>query len=137
MKEKLIIGISLFLILSIGSVQAQNAKLTIKYRFKGIEQGYDHTTQTKVFIDGNELCAGNEHKQSKPSAFTCMVPSGKHDVLIMNYAYYEGTWEEHTIANNYSIDCLLNREMTFREKKKYSIKLLFDIESGTIVKKIK
>lgn len=134
MKKTIRICASILLILAFSSIQAQDAKLTVKYSFTGIEEGYDHTTKTKVFIDGTELCSGEEHKQSKPNSFVCQVTPGTHNVRIMNYAYYEGTWEEHTIENNYSIDCLFEKEMDFKKKKKYTIELLFDIDSGTIVK---
>jgi hypothetical protein len=105
--------------------------LTVRYRFANIEEGYDHTTRTTVFIDGEEAGTSASHPQSKPASLKVPVSKGLHQVRIVNYALYDGVWEEHTIANNYSIDCLAELELKVR--KKSEIRLLFDLNSGTQV----
>ena len=46
---------------------------------------------------------------------------------------YDGNWEEHTIANEYSIDALYEGEIKL--KKEVTINLVFDItEEKTIAK---
>lgn len=133
-KSLLTIGIFL-LISSTNLLSAQNAKLTVKYSFKGLVEGYDHTAKTTIFLNGEELCTSDEHKESKPMKFTCEVAPGTYTVRIVNYAYYENIWEEHTIENNYSIDAVYEKEMTFKKKKKYTLALLFDIVNGTSLSK--
>ena len=54
------------------------------------------------------------------------VPVGYHELRIVNWALCEGTWEEHTIENEYSIDATYEEGHTF--KKLY---LAFDIDNGT------
>lgn len=130
----LIIGLTLLLFAS-ASVMAQNAKLTVKYSFTGIVDGYDHNTRTTIFLNDEELCTSKEHKESKDMIFSCDVPPGSYTVRVVNYAQYEGVWEEHTVENNYSIDAVFEKEMTFKKKKKYTIGLLFDLDNGTSVKK--
>ncbi len=48
---------------------------------------------------------------------------------------FEGNWEEHTIANEYSIDCVYLHEDDY--KKHVRVDLIFDIVKGTIVKEVK
>ncbi|MDX2285781.1 MAG: hypothetical protein NW241_16555 [Bacteroidia bacterium] len=104
-------------------------KLTVKYRFLNIEEGYDHTTKTAVFVDGEEMGISNPHPQSKPGSLIVDVPTGRHDIRVVNYALYEGTWEEHTVENQYSIDCIV--ETVVRIKKKATIDVTFDLNSET------
>lgn len=105
------------MISSTNLLTAQNAKLTVKYSFKGLVEGYDHTSKTMVFLNGEELCTSEEHKESNPMTFTCEVAPGTYTVRIVNYAYYENVWEEHTIANSFSIDAVYEKEMAFKKKK--------------------
>ncbi len=130
--KHLLIATGIFLVCSASNgVMAQDAKLTISYSFKGIEEGYDHNTKTTVFLNGEELCTSEEHKESEPMRFTCDVAPGTYTVQVVNYAYYGNTWEEHTIANSYSIDAIFEKDITFKKRKKYKIGLLFDLDNGT------
>ena len=53
----------------------------------------------------------------------------------MNYADYEGNWEEHTTDNEYSIDAMYEEDITL--SKSYSIHLIFDIDKGETIVEIK
>jgi hypothetical protein len=59
------------------------------------------------------------------------VPAGDHKLRVVNWAKYEGTWEEHTVENNYSIDCM--HEEGHRFSKPEKLYLVFDLDSGTQV----
>ncbi len=104
-------------------------KITVKYSFKGIEEGYDHDTRTELYIDDELAATSTVKKESKPNSVTAVITKGKHNIRIVNQALYEGTWEDHTIANNYSIDCLYEAEINV--KKTLTIQLLFDLDSET------
>lgn len=117
------------LILFSSQLFAQTTKLTVFVKFTGIEEGYDHQTKTAVFIDGNQVGISPETLQSKTGSFTLEVPSGNHQLQVMNYALYEGNWEEHTIANEYSIDCSYETSRQFKKPEK--LYLVFDINEGT------
>jgi hypothetical protein len=62
----------------------------------------------------------------------CTTKRETHFLAIVNMAEYEGQWEEHTMGNDYSIDCLWEGEHAF-SKKKEKMFLLFDIDNGTTV----
>lgn len=111
------------------SMVSAKPKLTIAWSFLNIVEGYDHDTKCTVFIDGEEIKTSSVTKESVPNSITIKVKKGKHDVKIMNYASYEGKWEEHTIVNEYSIDCSYEKNMEIN--KKTTITLVFDIDSGT------
>ena len=126
MKKLLLLA---FLAFAVQLTFAQTTKLTVNVKFVGIEDGYDHQTRTAVFIDGNEVGVSPETQQSKTGGFTVDVPQGNHQLRVINYALYQGNWEEHTLVNDYSIDCLY--ESTRQFKKPEKLYLLFDIDSGT------
>lgn len=127
-KMKKLLVISLMLLLC-GVVAAQG-KLQVTFNFLNIVEGYDHTTKCQVFIDDEMVGESPEVPESKGSTFSVEVPAGSHNLRIVNFALYEGNWEEHTIANNYSIDCLFEEEHNFKKNEK--LFLVFDIDSGTI-----
>ena len=108
---------------------SQTTKLTLYVKFTGIEEGFDHDTKTSIFIDGQEVAVSPVTPQSKTGSVSVEVPTGSHELKIMNYALYEGTWEEHTVINDYSIDCSYEETHTFKKPEK--LYLLFDIDSGT------
>ena len=111
------------------SMVSAKPKVTVKWSFLNIVEGYDHDTKCTVFIDGKEVGTSSVTKESQANSITLKVKKGKHNVKIMNYASYEGKWEEHTIENTYSIDCIYENELTLKSKN--TITLVFDIDSGT------
>jgi hypothetical protein len=108
---------------------AQSAQLTVFYEFRNIEEGYDHETKTQVVIDGKSVGESTPHKQSKKGMLTVNVPAGEHKLSVMNWAKYEGVWEEHTVTNNYSIDCMYEESHRFGSKPE-KLYLVFDLDSG-------
>lgn len=102
--------------------------LEITYRFDNIIEGYDHETKAEIKINGQEVLISPVHKQSKPQKLTIKVPSGSYDFYLMMWALYEGTWEEHTIANNYSIDCVVDDKFK-ASKPKHTLNIVFDIDT--------
>lgn len=99
--------------------------ITVNASYTGILDGYDHINKTMVYIDGVQVGETSEELQSKPNSCTVTADRGKHSIRIINMAKYEGTWEEHTIANEYSIDALYEGEIKL--KKEITINLVFDI----------
>ena len=91
-------------------LSAQTVPLQVSFKFINVEDGYDHLCRTQVLIDGEEVGVSNEVAQTKGATFTVQVPKGSHDLRIVNWARYEGTWEEHTIENNYSLDCVYQED---------------------------
>jgi len=135
MKKILVACILLSGIASFGFKNAEitdmkDVKVTVTFNFANIEEGYDHLTKTELYIDGSLVGTSTNRKQSEENVVIATTSKGNHHVRVVNYAYYEGNWEEHTIANNYSIDCLYEADLNLK-KKNNKIKLLFDIDNGT------
>ena len=104
--------------------------LKVDYSFKNLVEGYDHQTVTKIFVDDELVAESTQKSESKPNTVSCQIPRGEHTVRIVNYALYEGNWEEHTIENEYSIDAVYEFDQKLK-KAKYKLTLVFDIDSGT------
>ena len=126
-------SIQLFLLVFCFSttVFSQTSSLTVTFKFNGITEGYDHICKTQVWMDDTLLGESGEVKESDGGTFSVSVPYGEHSLHIMNLALYEGEWEDHTIENNYSIDCTWEGSHTFG-KRKNKLFLLFDLDSGTV-----
>lgn len=114
------------------SIFSQTSPLSITFKFAGITEGYDHVCKTQVWMDEDLLGESAEVNESKGGVFTVNVPYGDHALRIINLAKYEGEWEEHTIENNYSIDCLWEGTHTY-SKKASKLFMLFDLNSATTV----
>ena len=125
----------LFLVAAPVFFAQKQAKLTVTYSFENIEEGYDHQTKTQVYVDGQLKGESQPHVQSKQTTFTVDVPAGNHTVRIVNLAYYEGKWEERSIANNYNCEGFW--ENTFTLKKKNKVTLIFDLNLSNPVVKVK
>jgi hypothetical protein len=108
------------------------ASLDVTYVFTGIEEGYDHTHRLEIFVDGQSVGMSPEGLQSKKDHVVVEVPNGPFALRIVDSAFYDGKWEEHTIANDYSLDCVVEKDLAPRKKHKLSI--VFDIDNGVTVK---
>lgn len=122
----------LFLLLVSSFAFGQTTTLTTTFKFIGIVEGYDHDCKTQVWVDGTMLGESAVVKESAGGSVTVDVPYGEHQLRVINFAQYEGTWEEHTIENQYSIDCFWEGTHKF-SKKKENLYLLFDIDDQTQV----
>ncbi len=107
---------------------AQTVPLQVIFKFNNIVEGYDHNCKAEVFVDGTSVGVSAVVKESKGTVFTVDVPAGTHAIKVVNFAEYEGNWEEHSIENNYSIDCTFE-EQAHRFKKKNKLYLVYDIDS--------
>jgi hypothetical protein len=126
MKNLLLLA-SLLLLAGVG--YSQNAKLTVYYAFANVEPGYDHDTKIQVFIDEQLVGESNVVPQTKGGSVTVEVPKGMHALRVMNQALYEGEWEDHTIDNNYSVDCYYEMTRSFNKPEK--LYLRFDLDGET------
>jgi hypothetical protein len=121
--------------LTFSAIAQKKGTITVNTKYSGIIEGYDHINRTDVYIDEELVGSSSEKVQSKPNSFKVTVPRGKHDIRVINMAYYEGTWEEHTIENEYSLDA--KYEGSINLKKKLTISLLFDIDKEETIAKVK
>ncbi len=117
-----------FTVTGIKPVKGSEVPLTVTWIYKNVEEGFDHENRTVVYIDGKVAGTSSTYRESEKGTMTVMVPKGQHEVVIENYAFYEGQWELHSIENNYSVDAFYSLNMNFAKKKR-SVDLVFDIDT--------
>jgi hypothetical protein len=128
----------LFVMIGLNYAQAQKVKLitiTFKYQFVHDDSDKMINTRLKVYVDDVVKGVSLEKKESDANHVTIEIPAGKHKVRAVIESQYEGNWEEHTIANEYSIDCIYLHEDNYT--KHVRVDLIFDTVKGTIVKDVK
>jgi hypothetical protein len=102
--------------------------LKVTWKFINIVEGYDHDNRCDIYLDGELIGSSSVTPESVSNSITVDVSPGRHSLRVVNMALYEGTWEEHTVANDYSWDFVLDADHTFKKKNK--LFLLFDIDEG-------
>ncbi|MEZ5015277.1 MAG: hypothetical protein R2794_13400 [Chitinophagales bacterium] len=122
-------ALSFFFLSGFTRLQAQNRNVEVTFTFVGIEEGYDHQNKSELYIDGQLVGTSDVKNESQPNTVSGMTTKGEHTIRIVNYAYYEGEWEAHTMDNNYSIDCVLEKTVKIK-KKKTSFHAVFDIDDS-------
>jgi hypothetical protein len=135
MKKSLLLLTLFVSIFMLGAYAEKKGTITVKTSYTGIVEGYDHVNKTVLYVDGKLAAESSEQVQSKPNSFSVTVPRGKHEIRIVNMAKFEDTWEEHTIANEYSLDALY--EGSVNVKKKLTVNLVFDIDQEKTLAKVK
>jgi len=118
------------------AAKGSTVPLKITWKYTNVNEGYDYDNRMVVYVDGKKVATSAIFLQSKLGTMTVDVPAGNHDILIENYAYYEGTWEVHSIDNDYSIDAIYSANMNFAKKKR-SVSLIFDIKTENTTAKVK
>jgi hypothetical protein len=101
----------------------------VAWSYANIEKGYDHDHRVDVYVDGVKVAESPREPQSAPGKLQVPVPPGAHEVRVVDLAYYEGQWEEHSIANEYSIDA----SWTGNARPGGRLELKFDLDQGTVV----
>ncbi|MGV3632610.1 MAG: hypothetical protein ACO1O6_15495 [Bacteroidota bacterium] len=118
----------LFVVLGSYAVAQKPAKLKVTYNFENIVDGYDHLTKTEVYVDNKLVSTSSEHKQSMPTTIHVATTRGMHNVKIVNYAYYNGQWEQRSIDNGYSTEGTVTKDWPL--KKKNSISVTYDLNQA-------
>jgi hypothetical protein len=117
------------------TAKGSTVPLTIAWKYTNVNEGYDYDSRMIVYVDGKQVATSAIFKQSKLGTMVVNVPKGNHEIVVENYALYEGEWELHSIENEYSIDAFYSANMSF-EKKKRKITLTFDIKTEETTVKV-
>ena len=121
----------------IGSVTmpsaTETANLTVSYVVLNTKEGYSYEAKLVIYVDGKQAGESTAQDQKIPGSVTLAVPTGQHHFKAVLLAYYDGVWEERTIANEYSNDFVWEKDGTL--KKDLKVKLYFDIDNGVGVNK--
>lgn len=120
-------SIILLCFLLIGTLQlfSQNT-IQLKWKFINVEEGYDHNNKVQVYVDNELTATSGSFRESEVSSCSFDVSSGSHEIKMVWLAYYEGTWEEHTVENNYSIDCIYSFTKSF--SKSDNVGIIWDLD---------
>jgi hypothetical protein len=133
MRKSLLLFTLIISMFTINTFAQKTGIIKVNTSYTGVLDGYDHINKTMVYVDGMLAGETSEQLQSIPNSCAITTSKGKHSIRIINMANYEGNWEEHTIANEYSIDALYESEIKL--KKEITINLVFDItEEKTIAR---
>lgn len=125
--KRLFVFTFLMVTFCIAEVSAQKTgKLTVNASYTGIVEGYDHINKNQLYVDGVLVAESEPGLQSVPQVITVNIQRGSHTIRVVNLAQYEGNWEEHTKANDYSVDATL--ETTVTMKKRLNVDLVYDID---------
>lgn len=115
---------------SMSAMAGKSTTLTVEYLFYNINEGYDHVSKGRLYIDGDLVHETKEHLESELQNFTVKTTPGNHDILLELWTLYEGEWELHSFDNNYSIDCIVDD--TFKLKPgKNKLVVKFDLDDET------
>lgn len=104
----------------------KTAPLTINWTFRNVVEGFDYDFKLLVYVDGQLSGETPVFKQSSLAHYELDVPKGEHEIFIQGYAMYDGNWDVHTIANNYSIDAQHKQKLNIT--KKTSMEVIFDLD---------
>jgi len=133
MRKRLLLLTLIISLFTINAFAQKTGTIKVNTSYTGVLDGYDHINKTMVYVDGMLAGETSEQLQSEPNSIVVTASKGNHSIRIINMANYDGNWEEHTIANEYSIDALYEGEIKL--KKEVTINLVFDItEEKTIAK---
>ena len=123
----------LCLLFTATSISAQKkGKITFDYVTVNIIEGYDHDSRLVVYVDGEKIATSEVHKESDHKKLTVSVTQGKHKIRAVLETLYDGVWEEHTKANEYSVDSEYDSELTIKKKVTIIMKMDIDKEATSI-----
>lgn len=109
---------------------SRDRSVAIEWKFSGIEEGYDHLNRCRVFVDGKELSISKTCLQSVWGVYELRLSKKEHRIRLVNEAYYNGKWVEHSFENDFSIDAVCEFDLNAKEISKVQIQ--FDLNTSMI-----
>lgn len=127
MKKIFILFISILLSFSI---YAQgNINVTFKYKIINSIKGYTYKTKLVLERNGKKVGESKVKDQEQVNETTFSIPKGTATLKATLYALYEGKWEARTADNDYSFDCIYEKNRNWSENA--TITLTADITEFT------
>lgn len=99
----------------------------LEWKFNGIEEGYDHLNRSKIYIDGKELPVSNSVHQSEWGSYQLALTKSAHTIKLVNEAFCDGRWKEHTLENEFSINAVCEFDLIGKGISK--VQIVFDLNS--------
>ncbi|AEA42613.1 hypothetical protein [Fluviicola taffensis] len=108
------------------SVYSKDKTVLVEWKFNGIASGFDHLNRLKVFIDGIDQPISEEVLQSNLGKYELKISKGIHKIQLINEAFYNGKWQDHTFKNEFSMDAICEFELNADEVGK--VRVVFDLD---------
>jgi hypothetical protein len=102
----------------------------LEWKFNGIEEGYDHLNRSKISIDGKELPISKSYHQSEWGSYQLILTKSAHTIKLVNEAFCEGRWKEHTFENEFSMNAICEFDLNGKGISK--VQIVFDLNSKLI-----
>ena len=102
----------------------------LEWKFKGIEDGYDHLNRSKISVDGKEVPLSKSFHQSEWGTYQLKLSKKNHKIRLVNEAFYNGKWAEHTFENQFSINAVCEFELNPKQVSK--VRIEFDLNSANV-----
>jgi len=112
------------------SAHSKEHLVILEWKFNGIEVGYDHLNRSKIYIDGKELPVSNSVHQSEWGSYQLKLTKSTHAIKLVNEAFYEGKWREHTFENEFSMNAICEFDLSAKGVSK--VQIVFDLNSKPI-----
>ncbi|WP_300666213.1 hypothetical protein [Fluviicola sp.] len=109
---------------------SRDRSVVLEWKFNGIEAGYDHLNRCKVFVDGEEMPVSKTCLQSVWGSYELRLSKKEHQIRLVNEAYYNGQWVEHSFENEFSIDAVCAFDLNAKEISR--IQIQFDLNSSEV-----
>ncbi|MNU89594.1 hypothetical protein D3C71_794390 [compost metagenome] len=109
---------------------SRDRSVILEWKFNGIEEGYDHLNRCRVFVDGEEVSISKTYLQSVWGTYELRLSKKEHRIRLVNEAYYDGKWVEHSFKNEFSIDAVC--EFTLNAKEVSKVQIQFDLNGADI-----
>lgn len=108
------------------SIAQQKVNLKFNFYFANSNEGYIKKSKLVVKSDGVKIGESTIKDQDKYNSVEVSIPKGYHKITAVAYAQNDGIWEERTLANNYSLDCIYEKSQNWNTG--YIIDLRFDLK---------
>lgn len=112
------------------NAHSKNQWVILEWKFKGIEEGYDHLNRSKLTVDGIDLPVSDSCLQSNWGVYSLKLSRTTHTIKFINEAFYGGKWVEHTFENKFSINAVCEFDVDAKAVSKVQIE--FDLNAASV-----
>jgi hypothetical protein len=105
--------------------------LSVSWRFTNVKHGFDHDTRIVIYADGKKVFTSPVAKGATGNSFKANLPKNTSEIKLVAEAFYEGTWEEHLVVHEYSLDAVVLKSGPFAQK--LDLDINFDLKNATVV----
>ena len=105
--------------------------LSVTWMFKNVNEDYDHDIRIVVYADGKKVFTSPVSKGSVGNSFKANLPKNAMEIKLVAEAFYEGVWEEHLSAHDYSLDAVVLKSGPFVQK--LNLNVNFDLKNATVI----